>query len=150
MLLSVKYPIKSTFLPFYQYIQLGFNSFKLFGFTKSLISIINLFCALSAYLLFRCSSDSSSFRRYCYNSIRFLLIYLFSWILLVCKLLNAMVRNKVDFHILQNNTEILCQRCAKSTRSVTLYPLCCDKKETVRAWCETYLNFGLHIWDMWQ
>ncbi|PNF15644.1 hypothetical protein B7P43_G15601, partial [Cryptotermes secundus] len=44
-----------------------------------------------------------------------------------------------------NDTETLCQRCAKSTKSITLYPLCCDKKETVREWCESYLNFGIRL-----
>jgi hypothetical protein len=63
--LNSQHPIKSTLLPFYQYIQLGFISFTFFGFTKSLMLIINLFCVLSAYLLFiRCSGDSSSFGKY--------------------------------------------------------------------------------------
>jgi hypothetical protein len=79
-----------------------------------------------------------------------LVIHLFSSMLLVYNvLLNAVLRNKVDFHILQSELETLCQRCAKSTRSNILYPLCCDNKDTtVKAYCERYLNFGIHGRDI--
>ncbi|KAJ9588365.1 hypothetical protein L9F63_018291 [Diploptera punctata] len=40
--------------------------------------------------------------------------------------------------------EVLCQRCAKSTKSNTVYPYCCSDQENVLVWCERYLNFGIH------
>jgi hypothetical protein len=45
---------------------------------------------------------------------------------------------------LHSGTEILCQRCAKSTKSSTLYPMCCGNMANVQEWCEKYLNFGIH------
>ncbi|PSN41189.1 hypothetical protein C0J52_04166 [Blattella germanica] len=44
----------------------------------------------------------------------------------------------------EHEVEVLCQRCAKSTRSTTVYPYCCNNHDNVMVWCERYLNFGIH------
>ncbi|KAG4070098.1 hypothetical protein HA402_013341 [Bradysia odoriphaga] len=36
----------------------------------------------------------------------------------------------------------LCQRCAKETKSRTVFPMCCSNKEGVKDWCEAYIYFG--------
>ncbi|GLH07456.1 Uncharacterized protein GBIM_12907 [Gryllus bimaculatus] len=41
------------------------------------------------------------------------------------------------------STEALCQRCAKSTKSTMVYPMCCRNQEEVREWCVRYLDYGL-------
>lgn len=41
--------------------------------------------------------------------------------------------------------EVLCQTCAKLTKSRFAYPMCCENKEDVRRWCSEYVNFGLHL-----
>ena len=38
----------------------------------------------------------------------------------------------------------LCQRCAKTTKSHIVYPMCCQNQEEAREWCDRYLNFGIH------
>ncbi|XP_067007171.2 uncharacterized protein [Anabrus simplex] len=42
-----------------------------------------------------------------------------------------------------DNTETLCQRCAKSTKSPMVYPMCCVNEEEVQIWCVRYLSYGL-------
>ncbi|XP_048515193.1 uncharacterized protein LOC125501959 [Athalia rosae] len=42
-----------------------------------------------------------------------------------------------------SQTENLCQRCAKQTKSVVVYPWCCTDHEGAREWCENYLHYGL-------
>ncbi|XP_018336809.1 uncharacterized protein LOC108745184 [Agrilus planipennis] len=40
--------------------------------------------------------------------------------------------------------EAICQLCAKRTKSVIVYPMCCSNEEDVYTWCLNYLNFGLY------
>ncbi|XP_015521029.1 uncharacterized protein LOC107225167 [Neodiprion lecontei] len=40
-------------------------------------------------------------------------------------------------------TESICQRCAKKTKSPVVYPWCCTNHEGAREWCENYLFYGL-------
>ncbi|KAJ6645276.1 hypothetical protein Bhyg_00480, partial [Pseudolycoriella hygida] len=37
----------------------------------------------------------------------------------------------------------LCQRCAKESKSKTVFPLCCSNVERVKEWCKEYIYFGL-------
>ncbi|CAG2063079.1 unnamed protein product [Timema podura] len=39
--------------------------------------------------------------------------------------------------------DTLCQRCAKSTKSSLVYPMCCQNKEEVMDWCKRYISFGI-------
>ncbi|KDR13282.1 uncharacterized protein LOC110835525 [Zootermopsis nevadensis] len=39
--------------------------------------------------------------------------------------------------------ETVCQRCAKSTKSIKVYPMCCDRNDNVLEWCEIYLKHGI-------
>ncbi|XP_034244881.1 uncharacterized protein LOC117647285 [Thrips palmi] len=39
--------------------------------------------------------------------------------------------------------ETLCQRCAKTTKSPVVFPMCCNDKEEAREWCKRYLEFGV-------
>uniref|UniRef100_A0A6M2DUK1 Putative secreted protein n=1 Tax=Xenopsylla cheopis TaxID=163159 RepID=A0A6M2DUK1_XENCH len=36
----------------------------------------------------------------------------------------------------------LCQRCAKVTKSNTVFPMCCDNHDEALTWCNQYVNFG--------
>ncbi|XP_046746593.1 uncharacterized protein LOC124411497 [Diprion similis] len=40
-------------------------------------------------------------------------------------------------------TDSICQRCAKQTKSPVVYPWCCTNHEGAREWCENYLFYGL-------
>ncbi|XP_075212757.1 uncharacterized protein LOC142319400 isoform X2 [Lycorma delicatula] len=44
----------------------------------------------------------------------------------------------------QEEIQTLCQRCAKSTKSNIVYPMCCSNQEEARTWCEKYVHFGIH------
>jgi len=37
----------------------------------------------------------------------------------------------------------LCQRCAKGTKSLVAYQLCCAGLENSRDWCQRLINFGI-------
>lgn len=39
--------------------------------------------------------------------------------------------------------EELCQRCAKTTKSDMVYPMCCGDEEATREWCQEYLAYGI-------
>ncbi|XP_019867711.1 uncharacterized protein LOC109596587 [Aethina tumida] len=36
----------------------------------------------------------------------------------------------------------VCQRCAKTTKSPLVYPMCCSNQEDAFNWCVRYVNFG--------
>ncbi|XP_054282788.1 uncharacterized protein LOC128999985 [Macrosteles quadrilineatus] len=42
-----------------------------------------------------------------------------------------------------DDVQTLCQRCAKSTKSNIVYPMCCRDREEARNWCSHYLAFGI-------
>ncbi|XP_046400570.1 uncharacterized protein LOC124166905 [Ischnura elegans] len=37
---------------------------------------------------------------------------------------------------------ILCQRCAKVTKSIVVYPMCCNNTQGARQWCFSYVSYG--------
>ncbi|XP_077283703.1 uncharacterized protein LOC143909539 [Arctopsyche grandis] len=37
----------------------------------------------------------------------------------------------------------ICQRCAKATKSVNAYPMCCADEDNAVKWCKDYLYFGI-------
>ncbi|XP_039280978.1 uncharacterized protein LOC120350642 [Nilaparvata lugens] len=41
------------------------------------------------------------------------------------------------------SVQILCQTCAKVTKSEIVYPMCCTNKEDARIWCDRYTSFGI-------
>uniref|UniRef100_A0A1A9ZV68 Uncharacterized protein n=1 Tax=Glossina pallidipes TaxID=7398 RepID=A0A1A9ZV68_GLOPL len=43
---------------------------------------------------------------------------------------------------MDQNAMELCMRCAKVTKSVIVYPLCCGDEENVQQWCHDYIFFG--------
>nr|CAD7266179.1 unnamed protein product [Timema shepardi] len=45
--------------------------------------------------------------------------------------------------------DTLCQRCAKSTKSSLVYPMCCQNTEEVMDWCKEYISFGIQNWEGW-
>ncbi|XP_014251837.1 uncharacterized protein LOC106667993 [Cimex lectularius] len=49
----------------------------------------------------------------------------------------------VDQCKIYDSTETTCQRCAKETKSVIVYPMCCEGRESAREWCTTFINYGI-------
>lgn len=37
----------------------------------------------------------------------------------------------------------LCQRCAKETKAINVFPLCCSNVDNVKEYCENYIYFGI-------
>ncbi|KFM80769.1 hypothetical protein X975_25707, partial [Stegodyphus mimosarum] len=37
----------------------------------------------------------------------------------------------------------ICERCAKVTKSVLAYPMCCNDEENAFGWCQEFLNYTL-------
>ncbi|GJQ70730.1 hypothetical protein Trydic_g663 [Trypoxylus dichotomus] len=38
----------------------------------------------------------------------------------------------------------LCQKCAKMTKAVNVYPNCCNENDDVYDWCRRYIYYGHH------
>jgi len=37
----------------------------------------------------------------------------------------------------------LCQRCAKATKSLIVFPMCCGNDDNVQNFCKLFVNYGL-------
>ncbi|XP_063241751.1 uncharacterized protein LOC134541929 [Bacillus rossius redtenbacheri] len=49
----------------------------------------------------------------------------------------------IDYCKMNDEINVVCQRCAKMTQSKLVIPMCCSNEEQVLDWCERYINYGI-------